>query len=223
MREPAPELLSHVLLYELGGIATADFERRDDAEERPLENGRQIPVPHPGRTFRISSAGANLGATIFDSDPNGPNQGDDLTVGSGHILMLQDSTAPTQTVAGIFDHPRDDPDGGIIAFDFPRLVRGLSIELADLDPFPNQGAEVWLRDEAGGYRVYDVPAGWTGTFGSSALRRLDLVTLAPQAGNNGHLATASQTSAFDAARVVRIEVVLFNGGALDDLVYDPYP
>ena len=32
-----------------------------------------------------------------------------------------------------------------------------------------------------------------------------------------------ESPGFDANRVVRIEVELFDGGALDDLVYDPYP
>ncbi|MEQ1892092.1 MAG: integrin alpha, partial [Planctomycetota bacterium] len=184
-----------VVLYGLDGVATAGFERRDALDNYLLENGRQIPRPHPGRTFVLSSEGANLGATIFDSDPLGPNQGNDLTVDSGNVMILQDSLAPTQTTTDIFDHPSDDPDGGLVALDFPRQVRTLSLELIDLDPFPNRGAEVHLVDAAGLVRNYVVPAGWTGRFGATHLRKLDLTTLDPQPGAGPYPAIAYQPPA----------------------------
>jgi hypothetical protein len=218
---------TRVQLLQLGGIASAGFEQRDDGSLFPLENGRQIPQPHPGRTFVISSAGANLGATAFDSTPLGPNdpsQDRDLLVSSGKILMLQDSQVPTQTVPGIFDRPNDDADGGMLAFDFPVRVRARSIELADIDG-AGDGALVRLIDDAGRTRVYDVPAGFTEdrvANGGTGLRKLDLTTLAPQAGFTAS-ATAAEQAGFAPTRVVRIEVELASSGAVDDLVYDPYP
>jgi len=212
-----------VLLLSLDGNVKWGFEHQDTADAAPLENGQQIPRPHSGRTFVISSEGANLGATAFDSTPGGPNPNNDMLVDRGNVLILQDSLSPTQSTPGLFDHPTDDPDGGLFAFDFPRLVRPLSIELADLDPYPLEGATVTLIDAANRTRLYDVPAGWTGLFGSTAIRRLDLTTLAPQPGAGPHPAEAFEGPGFDARRVVRIEVELFDGGALDDLAYDPYP
>ncbi|MSR63149.1 MAG: hypothetical protein EXS08_11965 [Planctomycetes bacterium] len=212
-----------VLLLSLDGNVKWGFEHQDTADAAPLENGRQFPRPHPGRTFVVSSAGANLGTTAFDSTPNGPNQGSDLLVDRGNVLILQDSLAPTQSRFGIFDHPTDDPEGGLFGFDFPRLIRPLSIELADLDPFPHEGATVTLVDDANRTRLYDVPAGWTGLFGSTSIRKLALDTLAPKPGAGPYPAEAFETPGFDSRRVVRIEVELFDGGALDDLAYDPYP
>ena len=140
-------LSSRVLLLQLGGIATAGFEHRDNADERPLENGRAIPRPHPGRTFVVSSSGANLGATAFDSSPTGPNAGDDLCVDSGNVLILQDSLEPTQSTPGIFNDPHDDPDSGLLAFDFPRRIRAFSIDLADIDELLDADRAQFLRGD----------------------------------------------------------------------------
>ena len=211
------------LLLSLDGTVRWGFEHRDTVEAEPLENGRQFPVPHPGRTFVVSSSGANLGATAFDSAPTGPNAGDDLCVDSGNVLILQDSLEPTQSTPGIFDDPHDDPDAGLLAFDFPRRIRAFSIDLADIDPFPYEGATVTLIDEQGRTRLYDVPAGWTGPFRASHIRTLALDTLADQAGAGPYPALAYELPGFNPARVVRIEVELFDGGALDNLRYDPYP
>ena len=52
-----------------------DFETEDDFTT-PLVNGQDISTPPEfGNLVFISSTGNNLGAAIFDSDPNGPNAG----------------------------------------------------------------------------------------------------------------------------------------------------
>jgi hypothetical protein len=215
------------LLFQLDGVASWGFERQNTLDGNLLENGRAIPQPHPGRTFVISSAGANLGAAAFDSTPLGPNdpsQDRDLLVDSGKVLILQDSQVPTQTAPGVFDRPNDDADGGMLALDFPARVRALSIELVDIDG-AGDGALVRLIDEAGRTRVYDVPAGFTEdrvANGGTGLRKLHLTTLAPQPGFTAS-ATAAEQAGFVPSRVVRIEIELASSGAIDDLVYDPYP
>jgi hypothetical protein len=223
--ESAP---SHVILFQLGGTATSGFEHQDVAQETPLENGRAIPVPHPGRTFRISSAGANLGAAVFDSALGGPNatsQDPDLLVGSGKVLMLQDSLNGTQSTPGIFDRPNDDRDGGLLAFDFPRPVRALSLELIDIDVGAAVTTAVTLRDERGLTRTYFVLPGFTEdrvADGGSGLRVLRLDTLDPQPGFRA-TATAAELVGFAPDRVVRVEVERGGSGAVDDLTFDPYP
>ena len=216
------------LLLELGGIASAGFERRDALDNLALENGRQIPRPHPGRTFVISSEGANLGAAIFDSTPGGPNaasQDPDLLVGSGNVLMLQDSLTGTQSVPGIFDRPNDDRDGGMLALDLPRPVRALSIELIDQDTGLGTGTTVTLIDENGRTRTYYAPPGFTEDVhqtGTGGWRTLRLDTLNPQPGYLA-TATASQQPGFLDSKVRRIEVQLSGSGAIDDFLYDPWP
>jgi hypothetical protein len=81
---------------------------------------------------------------------------------------------------------------------------------------------VRLTDRGGRERLYDVPPGWTGdrTTGAPGIGRLDLATLAPQAGHAA-TATATQSPGFEAERVVRITVELDGSGAVDDLVLDP--
>jgi hypothetical protein len=139
--------------------------------------------------------------------------------------MLQDSSHGTQTVPGVFDVPNDDRDGGLLAFDFPRPVRPLSLELIDIDPGAAVTTVVTLRDDAGRTRVYDVPPGFTEdrvNDGGSGIRVLRLDTLAPQPGF-ATTATAAEMPGFLSGRVVRIEVELGGSGAVDDLTYDPYP
>jgi hypothetical protein len=217
-----------VLLFSMDGLATIGFEERDSIDDELLENGRAIPRPHPGRTFVISSGGANLGAAIFDSTPGGPNdpsQDPDLLVDSGNVLMLQDSSTGTQTTPSVYDFPNDDRDGGNITLDFPRRIRALSLELIDQDTGLGHGTTVTLTDEFGGTRTYDVPPGFTedrNVVGSGGIRTLRLDTLGPQPGYAA-TATAAETLGFRTRDVVRIEVVLSGSGAIDDLLYDPYP
>ena len=85
----------------------------------------------------------------------------------------------------------------------------------------DRGAIVSLFDEMNRTRTYTVPPGWTGTFGVPGVRTLDLTTLDPQSGAGPRSATASETPGFVPTRVVRMEIELFNGGAIDDLRFDP--
>jgi len=217
-------------VYELAlhGLATLDFETRDDLVT-PLVNGQDLSSPPEfGRSLTLTSQGANLGAAVFDSTPGGPNdpsQDRDLLVGKGHVLVLQNSLAPTQATAGIFDRPNDDQDGGRFTFAFPSARRLLSVDLIDIDAGANQASQVVLFDALGRARVYTVPPGWTEdrlNDGGPGWRRLDLTTLAPQAGFAG-TALAAEDAGFAAGAVVRLEVQLGSSGAIDTLRWDPTP
>jgi len=213
----------------LDGIATVDFESRDDLLT-PLVNGQDLSSPPElGRSLALASSGANLGPAVFDSTPLGPNdpsQDLDLLVGRGNLLYLQNSVVPQQTLPGIFDRPNDDQDGGTFSLTFLHGgVAPLSVVLVDIDLGGNQMARVTLSDTAGRTRVYAVPGGWTGDLvadGTPGFRTLDLATLAPQPGFAAS-ATASESPGFDGTRVIRLEVVLGSSGAVDDLRWDPYP
>lgn len=203
-----------------------DFESEDDLVT-PLANGQSISSPEEfGALVSITAAGANLGAAIFDSTPGGPNdpsQDTDLLVGSGNLLILQNSAAPAQTVPGVFDRPNDDQDGGQLIFDFNFPVGLLSVVLVDIDLGSSQASSLTLSDEQGRTRAYSVPPRWTTDLihdGPPGLGTLDLTTLDPQP---GHLstATASEQAGFDASRVRRLVVVLGSSGALDDLRWSP--
>jgi FG-GAP repeat protein len=217
-----------VFLAQLGGVGTLDFEHRDTSDQLLNENGRALPPELSGYTFTLTSLGANLGPAAFDSTLVGPNAGGldaDLLVDSGKVLILQESLHGQQTRPGIFDQPNDDVDGGTLVFAPRRPIRALALKVIDIDPGAGQGATVELFDEAGRVRIYDLPPGFTEdrtVQGGSGWRRLDLTTLAPQAGFAAS-ATAAQSNGFDEKKVVRIEVTLGSSGAIDDLVYDPFP
>jgi hypothetical protein len=174
----------------------------------------------------ISGSGANLGPAIFDSTPGGPNdpsQDRDLLVGSGNVLILQNSDSPAQTVTDVFDRPNDDQDGGQLVFDFDLPVRTLSLVLVDIDAGSSQASSVTLTDNRGRTRVYTVPPRWTTDLileGPPGRGTLDLTALAPQA---GHLSTAtvSEQAGFDAGHVTRMLVTLGSSGAVDDITWSP--
>jgi hypothetical protein len=216
-------------LLALDGIARIDFEHGDDYARTALVNGQALATRDAfGRTFALTSLGPNLGATVFDSTPGGPNDpgpDPDLLVDLGNVLVLQDSLAPAQTVPGVFDSPGDDPDGGLLLFTFARAVELHSLVLVDIDFERQQLAKLTLFDRAGRARTYVVPAGWTGdrvTHGVPGFGTLDLTTLAPQPGFRS-TATAGETPGFDARSVVRLAVGLGTSGALDELRFDPHP
>jgi FG-GAP repeat protein len=217
-------------LLHLDGVARLDFERGLELTRAPLENGRAVGSPGPfERTLALTGAGANLGPAVFDSTPAGPNdpsQDRDLLVGRGNVLVLQNSLVPTQSVAGVFDHPNDDPDGGTFAFTFRHgPVELHSLDLVDIDGGASQRAALTLLDAAGRQRRYSVPAGFTEdllTDGGPAWRRLQLRTLSFQLGF-ADLATASEDPGFDPRAVLRLEVELGSSGALDELRWDPHP
>jgi hypothetical protein len=202
---------------------TLDFETEDDFVTE-LGNGQALSTPPEfGNLVRISSAGANAGPAIFDSTPGGPNDpsiNDDMLVGHGNMLLLQDNRLSAQTVPGFFDRVTDDFDGGDLIFDFTSPVDPRSLLLADINPPPNRGASVTLIDEANRTRVYTVQPGWTGTYGNAGPHKLDLTTLAAQAGNGTpRLATAAETKGFLQDRVVRIVVHMTGYGAMDELEF----
>ena len=213
----------------LDGVATADFERGDDAARTPLVNGQSLVAGPFGRTLALAGSGANLGPALFDSTPAGPNdpsQDRDLLVGRGHVLVLQNSLAPRQTVPGVFDRPNDDQDGGTLALDFVRgPVRPRSLDLVDIDRGAALTTNVVLFDQAGRRRVYSVPPGWTEdvlTDGPPGWRTLDLTAKAPQPGFAAS-ATMAENPSFLIDEVVRIEVELGGSGAIDRLRWDPRP
>ena len=213
-----------VLFLEGPTCLTLDFETEDDFVT-PLGNGQSISTPPEfGNLVRISGAGANAGPATFDTTPGGPNDpalNDDMLIGQGNVLLLEDDWyAFAQAVPGFFDVVTDDPDGGDLVFDFTSPVNPRHMLLADINPPPNQGASVTLSDEDGRTRVYSVEPGWTGTYGNAGPHELDLTTLAPQPGNGTpRLATAVETLGFEQARVVRLVVHLTGFGAIDELCF----
>ena len=208
-----------------GGCITLDFETEDDFAT-PLVNGQDISTPPEfGNVVAISATGINLGPTIFDSDPAGPNVGaddPDLLVDLGNVLILQDPTENLQTVPGIFDEPDDSNTGGTLIFDFVTPVEAESVTLIDID-IGIQDALVTLVDSQGRSREYLCPSGWTRDRvldGPPGYAVLDLTTLADQPGFVA-TATASETMGFDPTDVVRIEAFFTSSAGLDDLVVCP--
>jgi hypothetical protein len=175
-----------------------------------LANGHRVnPDDFAGQGVTISSAGANAGAALFDSrvgGPNDPGLDTDLLIGHGNLLLLQDDAHASLSGPGTFATPVDDPQGGDLVFDFAPPIDPRSVLLTDLDPPPNAGASVTLLDGAGRQRVYAVPPGWTGNYGVSGFRLLDLGTLAAQPGAGPRFATASEDPGFQQADVIRVVV-----------------
>ena len=213
-----------VLWGQTQAAITLDFETEDDFTT-PLVHGQDISTPPEfGNWVIISSSGAgHLGPAIFDST-NGPFGTDpDLNVGLGNILILQDSSSPTQTTSGIFDAPNDAASGGTIIFDFVSPAYLLSINLVDID----SGAQttVTLTDGGGSTRVYNVPNDWTGekSMTLAGWHTLDLTTLAPQPGpGTGGNATATDYG-LNPSDVRRLEVQFSGSAGVDGLVFIPEP
>jgi len=210
----------------LGGTGRIDFQTEDDLVT-PLVNGQALGTPPEfGRLFRLSALGANLGPTLFDSTPLGPNdpsQDRDLLVGKGHLLILQNSTSSTQTLPDVWDRPNDDADGGVLRFEFLQPQELLALDLVDIDLASGRTALVRLIDTSARTRTYFVPSGWTEdlvTEGPPGWRTLRLDTLAPQPGRHA-AASASEDAGFAPAAVIRLEVELGGSGAVDDLVFRP--
>jgi len=145
-----------------------DFETEDDFAT-PLANGQDLTTPGEfGVLVAIDSGGNNQGAAVFDTTPGGPNDGGpdpDLLVGLGNVVILQSNDDPEQSEPGFFDTPNDSARGGWVSLDFAFESRLTSIDLVDIDS-PRQGAVVSMLDTDGRFRVYDIPAGWTGDVAS---------------------------------------------------------
>lgn len=212
----------------LGGVARVDFETGPDLTT-PLVNGAEV---SSAKGFDVGvvidgSPVSNLTAAVFDSDPDGPNaasQDPDLLVDRGNVLILQ--LLPMQFEEGVYAQPNDDAGGGTFELTFDgREVAPLSIDLIDLCPSDALPTRVTLTDARGRARTYSAPPGWTedvAVHGGAGYRTLDLTTLDPQPGFLA-VATATEDPEFDGRAVVRLEIELFGSGAIDDLLYDPYP
>lgn len=206
-----------------------DFETEDDGMTA-LANGQDLSTPPEfGLELSISSFGPNLGAAIFDSTPasgggpNDPGPDRDLCVGLSNILILQNSTAPTQTTPGFFDVPNDDQDGGTIVLDFPGPVNAHRIDVIDFDEEDVDGIQIVLMDQSGDTRTYTVPGGFTEDLlndGPPGFRTLDLTTLASQPGFLAS-ATAVEDAGFDANDVIEIRLEFGGPGAVDNLCFCP--
>lgn len=202
------------------------FETEGGMGSPSLVNGQDISTPPEfGIHFAIHGSGAgNLGAAVFDSDPAGPNAlgpDPDLLVDRGNVLILQSADDPAQSVAGIFDRPNDSSGGGVFTFEFDSPAELRSIDLIDLDP-GHDNVQILLFDVNGRTRGYWVPAGWTtdiATEGPPGFGTLDLVTLAPQPGAHGEIATCSSPSGFDPFSVLRMEIYAWGSMAIDNLFF----
>jgi hypothetical protein len=200
-----------------------NFETEDDLVT-PLGNGQQIEVGDEfGIEVNITGAGANLGPAIFDSTPGGPNtisQDQDLLVGLGNMLYLQNSQVPGMT-GDFFNTPNDDQDGGDLIFSFTSPVAPLVITLVDIDVGVAQASSVVLTDINGKTRTYTIPTSWTEDLlinGPPGWRTLDLTLLGPQPGF-ASVATATQQAGYDPTNVVTLKVHLGSSGAVDNLVF----
>jgi len=231
------------MTVELGGSGALDnfvasvpcveltFENEDDGDPdnvgTPLVDGQDLSTPPEfGVETAIASAGPNLGSALFDSTPGGPNDPGpdrDLLVGLGNILILQNTTAATQTVSGIFDTPNDDQDGGTIVLTFPGAVEAHYIDVIDFDEEDVDGIQIILTDSGGDTRTYTVPGGFTEDLlndGPPAFRRLDLTTLLPQPGFLVS-ATAAEVGSFDADDVVSMTLSFGGPGGVDNICFCP--
>ena len=175
----------------------------------------------------ISGGTPIQGASIFDSDPFGPNASGadrDLLVDLGNILILQNDVFATQTLPGFYDIANDEERGGTLIFDFLDPVEMLSIDLIDVD---NHGAvTLTLLDADGNIRTYEVPSFWTFDIfadGMGGYDTLDLTSLADQVGEAGGIATAIQDPFFDPLDVVRLTIVHQGSGGVDNLAFVPAP
>lgn len=211
------------------------FEVEDDATPvfsgTALANGQDLSTPPEfGIEVMLSDAGANAGAAIFDSTPGGPNAGgpdNDLLVGLGNILCLQSNNAPahtTQTVAGIFDTPNDDVNGGTVFFDFPGPSHVHQIDLIDIDEEELSACIVTLLDTGGKTRTFTVPPSWTTDIlndGGTGFGTLDLDTLLPQPGFAAS-ATAVEDPGFDPDDVIQMSVAFGGAQDMDNVCMCPF-
>jgi uncharacterized protein (TIGR03382 family) len=218
-----------------GAAFLIDFEYDDSGNA--LGNG-QIIDDEFTTDFTITSPDkgvSHLGPTIFDSTPSGPNAGGndpDLLVGLGNILILQNTSYPAND-GSFFFQPDDEPSFyplgyGTIVIDFVNPVELQSIDLIDVDKAVY--IDVKLYDGSGRVRRYDVPEYWTHDVylkpWTNGYDTLDLTTLAPQVGEGGGVAKASQSVGFDPTDVERLKIRIWGckgSAGIDNIVYVPAP
>ncbi|MEO1236640.1 MAG: hypothetical protein AAFX76_07610 [Planctomycetota bacterium] len=179
------------------------------------------------------------GVTAFDSDLAG-DLDEDLQVGSGNILILQNSALTDTVVVDdpdvglVYVTPDDEAntdDAGAIVFSFAMPVLLESLDLVDID----EGVQVTatLTDAQGLTRTFLVTPGFTVDIneegivadGLSGIETLEFAVLAAQPGENGGEATATEDAGFDLFTVVELDVAFapapgFHNpsGGLDNLV-----
>ncbi len=205
------------------GCFVVDFETDDDLVT-PLVNGQRIDIGEAFGTVIDVSGQSVSGFTpaIFNTDAFGPNAASsdqDLLVGSGNALILQENDA--ESSPGIYSDPDDDLSGGSVTFSFASPTTLCSIDLIDIDMVDVQEAQLVMTDEANLTRTYRVPGGFTEDITQMAgtgVRTLDLAALAPQA---GFLTTATSTeqTGFNSSRVTTLRINLFGSGAIDNLAF----
>lgn len=248
-------------MFGSGAIAAPvviDWSTEDDFVT-PLINGQSVStfvdqqptdtVFEFGNLFNLSTkllgSDGHLGAAIFDSTPNGPNddggvqatsEDPDLLIDRGNILILQNDQHPGSTIDPthglIFNIPNDEnrePDDGSIVFDFLVPVELESILLVDVDA----GGHVFvtMTDGNGNQREYSVPEKWTHdlTESTAGFDTLMLNTLGPQAGEGpGGDATATEDLGFNPQDVRALEVAILaipgpSSVGIDDLVFVVVP
>lgn len=247
--------------FSSGGVAAPviiDWSTEDDFST-PLVNGQSVStfvdqqptdtVFEFGNLFNLSTkqlgSDGHLGAAIFDSTVNGPNddggvqasaEDPDLLIDRGNLLILQNDQHPGSSIDPtyglIFDIPNDenrDTDDGSIVFDFLVPVELESMVLVDVD----EGGLVivTMTDGTGNQREYTVPAKWTNdlTVSPAGFDTLMLNTLSPQAGEGGGGdATATEDLGFDPLDVRSLEVAILavpgpSSVGIDDLVFVVVP
>ncbi|MEL7471739.1 MAG: hypothetical protein AAGK04_00350 [Planctomycetota bacterium] len=204
-----------------------------DGQGNTLVNGQQLTdssgsVFAFGSLFTMETFGGNLGATIFDTDPAGPNAtgpDPDLLVDRGNGMILQNNSDPTQTTPGIFDTPNDATNNGSYSIDFTDDVLLESIDLLDING--GNDVEIDMIDANGNSRMYLVPSDWTGdpTNNPPGWATLDLTSLADQFGGGPGLpaATATEDAGFDPGNVDRMEIRFIGSGAWNNLKFVPAP
>ncbi|MGH0028515.1 MAG: PEP-CTERM sorting domain-containing protein [Myxococcota bacterium] len=251
IRGPLVALATVALLAHAASAAIViGFETEDDGLT-PLVNGQIVDPafdavdPEFGThftltTLQLGSDGHN-GATIFDTDPNGPNQGSqdpDLLVDRGNILIFQsdnpgsaNDTSVDPVVGLVYDNPNDEADfadAGAFVFSFLSPVELLSIDFVDA----NGGflSNTILTDGSGLTRTYTIPKQWTGDIdtcgGCQGWDTLDFTTLANQLGEGGGTATALEDVGFDPTDVVGLEIQFLgnpSSGGVDNLTFVPEP
>lgn len=246
MRKLLALLSSGLLVATTAGAQTViDFETEDDFTT-PLVNGQIVDPafdpasPEFGNLFTLTTTtNGHIGATIFDSDPLGPNQfgGDpDLLIDQGNLLILQNTSLTNQfndpTYGLLYTEPDDEAGvtfGAGILFSFLNPVEMLSLDLIDANG--GYGADVTLTDGLGNTRLYVVPEMWTEDAFScvqpcNGFDTLDLTSLSPQLGEGGFSTTVVEGAGFDAADVLFLTVTYTgssSSGGIDNVTFVPEP
>jgi PEP-CTERM motif len=195
-----------------------------------LANGTIVESPDAfGQVFDIISAGPNLGAAVFDSDPFGPNAtslDQDLLFGSGNILILQDINFPGSSDSSLFDVPNDSNEGGTLTFDFSPADFAVEVQSIDVMDIDAVGATLRLTDILGRTMTVDVPADYTGdiTNGALGVATINFGAGAQESPNTPGLFTSVfLEGGFNIAAISSLEIAFGGSGALDNLSYVPEP